>query len=225
MTTPENQPEPGRDANPNPGYGSPTGPPTPAAGPPAQNGPAPGQRPEPQYGQYASGPYSYQAAQPSGYAYAGGKPAKGPAPREVVWGSWLILAGGILGFINNVITSFSLPSVLTPEEQQAISDGGMDGQSVTSFLVSFGIVVALIGLGFYVLVAVFARKGKNWARILGTFFAAVSLIGLITMAGTYFSSPLGLLSLVSSLLGIAGIVLLYLKPSNPYFRTAPWYPY
>ncbi|MDK1326780.1 hypothetical protein [Arthrobacter sp. zg-Y1143] len=222
MTTPENAPEPGRENNPPPA-GAP-GTPNPYGSPQ----PGGGTRPEPQYGQYASGPYGYQAAQPSGYAYPGGgmgkRAPKGPAPREVVIGSWLILAAGVLSLINNIITSFNLPSLLTPEEQQTLTDSGMTPTSVNSFLVSFGIVVALIGFGFYILIAVFVRRGKNWARILGTVFAAFALIGIITMAATYFTSPLGLLSLLSSLLGIAGIVMLYLTPSNPYFRTTPLYP-
>ena len=221
MSTPENNPDPGNN---------PQVPPDPRPGPPGGAdgaGNTIGNRPEPQYGQYASGPYGYQAAQPSGYLSPSfpAKPAKGPAPREVLIGSWLILAAGALSFINNVITSFDLPSLLTPEEQQTITDGGMDGQSVNSFLVSFGIVVAVIGLGFYILIGLMVRRGKNWARILGTVFAAFSLISIVTTAGTYFSSPLGFLALLSSLLGIAGIVLLYLPASRPYFRSAPPYPY
>lgn len=225
MTTPENTPDPGRDPNLPPGpdpYGSSNQPGN------SSNQPGSGPRPEPQYGQYASGPYGYQAAQPSGYAYPGGvgqRPPKGPAPREVVIGSWLILAAGVLSLINNIITSFDLPSLLTAEEQQTLADSGMEATNVNSFLVSFGIVIAFIGFGFYVLVAIFVRRGKNWARILGTVFAAFALIGIFTMLGAYFTSPLSLISLVSSLLGIAGIVMLYLQPSNPYFRRAPLYPY
>ena len=218
MTTPENTPDPGRDPN------LPSGP-TPYGSP---DRPGNDPRPEPQYGQYASGPYGYQAAQPSGYAYPGGlgqRPAKGPAPREVVIGSWLILAAGVLSLISNIITSFELPSLLTAEEQQTLTDSGMNATNVNSFLVAFGIVVAVIGFGFYVLVALFVRRGKNWARILGTVFAAFALIGIFTMLGAYFTSPLSLISLASSLLGIAGIVMLYLQPSKPYFRRAPLYPY
>ncbi|MCC9144740.1 MULTISPECIES: hypothetical protein [unclassified Arthrobacter] len=227
MTTPENTPEPG------PGQNYPTNPTGPLGsggpmGPGTGPGTGPGARPEPQYGQYAPGPdpYGQQAAQPA-YAYQPGaaKPAKGPAPREVITGFWLIIAAGVLSFINNVITSFSLPSLMTSEEQEAFSGVGVDEQSLNSFLVSFGIVVALMGLGVYVLIAFFVRRGKNWARVLGTVFAAFSLIGIFTMLGAYFTSPLSLISLASSLAGIAGIVMLYLKPSNPYFRTAPLYPY
>ncbi|UWX96655.1 hypothetical protein N2K95_13535 [Arthrobacter zhaoxinii] len=229
MSTPENTPEPGRDPNyPNnpqvPGRsGAPGGPPVPG-GSGAPGGPAdPAPRPVPQYGQYAPGPYaSGQASYPTPPPV---NPAKGAPPREVVTGSWLIIAAGVLSLINNVITSFSLPSLLTSQEQQTFNDAGLDERSMTTFLIAFGIVVALISFGIYVLIALFVRRGKNWARILGTVFAAFSLIGIFTMLGAYFTSPLSLISLASSLLGIAGIVMLYLQPSNPYFRKAPLYPY
>ncbi|MCQ1945780.1 hypothetical protein [Arthrobacter sp. zg-Y1116] len=239
MSTPENTPEPGREPN---HPTNPDGPTSPAGAGGAANpdgftlpGSGPGSRPEPQYGQYApggpydkSGPSGY--TQPSGYAqpysYAPPvKPAKGPAPREVIIGSWLIIAAGVLSLINNIITSFSLPSIMTSQEQEAFAETGLDEEGVSSFLISFGIVVALIGFAIYLLIALFVRRGKNWARILGTVFAAFSLIGILTMLGAYFTSPLSLISLASSLLGIAGIVMLYLRPSTPYFRKAPLYPY
>ena len=245
MSTPENTPESGREPNhpSNPANpASPGGPAGPTGDGGTSNpdgftapGAGSGSRPVPQYGQYApGGPYDKAAGytqpsnytQPSGYTYPPpAKQAKGPAPREVIIGSWLILAAGVLSLINNVITSFSLPSLMTPQEEQAFAETGLDEQSVNSFLVSFGIVVALIGFGIYVLIALFVRRGKNWARILGTVFAAFSLIGIFTMLGAYFTSPLSLISLAASLLGIAGIVMLYLQPSAPYFRRAPLYPY
>ncbi len=235
MSTPENTPEPGRDPNypNNPPY--PGGPPAPGGAGAPGGGVGPDTRPEPQYGQYASSPYGYGqasgqppgAGQPSGYGYPAPPvvPAKASPPREVLTGSWLIIAAGVLSLIYNIITSFALPSLLTPQDKQAFSDAGLDDGNVTTFLVSFGIVIALIGFGIYLLIALFVRRGKNWARILGTVFAAFALVGIFTMLGSYFTSPLALISLVSSLLGIAGIVMLYLKPSAPYFRRAPRYPY
>ena len=70
------------------------------------------------------------------------------------------------------------------------------------------VVFALIGAGLYALVAFNVRKGKNWARILGTVFAALSVFSLF---------PLGLNTLVG-LLGIAAIVMLYLPGAAPYFQ-------
>ncbi|MFJ2659648.1 DUF5336 domain-containing protein [Arthrobacter koreensis] len=213
------------------------------------DGPGPDPRPEPRYGQYgqASGQqgqqhtppqpgqgqygqsYGYQPAQPSGYSSPGapqqpGQP-KGPAPREVVLGFWLIIAAGVLSLINNLVTSFRLPDVLTASQMDALRDANVDVQDAGGFVVWFSVVLSIIGLGLYVLIAWFILKGHNWARILGTVFAAFSAVGLLVSLPAYVMSPLGWLSLLSSLAGIAGIVMLYLRPSNPYFRRREFNPY
>lgn len=213
------------------------------------DGPEPDPRPEPRYGQYgqASGQqgqqhtppqpgqgqysqsYGYQPAQPSGYSSPGapqqqGQP-KGPAPREVVLGFWLIIAAGVLSLINNLVTSFRLPDVLTASQMDALRDANVDVQDAGGFVVWFSVVLSIIGLGLYVLIAWFILKGHNWARILGTVFAAFSAVGLLVSLPVYVMSPLGWLSLLSSLAGIAGIVMLYLRPSNPYFRRREFNPY
>ena len=213
------------------------------------DGPGPDPRPEPRYGQYgqASGQqgqqhtppqpgqgqygqsYGYQPAQPSGYSSPGapqlqGRP-KGPAPREVVLGFWLIIAAGVLSLINNLVTSFRLPDVLTASQMDALRDANVDVQDAGGFVVWFSVVLSIIGLGLYVLIAWFILKGHNWARILGTVFAAFSAVGLLVSVPAYVMSPLGWLSLLSSLAGIAGIVMLYLRPSNPYFRRREFNPY
>ncbi|MBD7995655.1 hypothetical protein H9639_10135 [Arthrobacter sp. Sa2CUA1] len=196
-----------------------------------QAGQQPGPYGQGQYGQgqYGQTPYGYQAAQPSGYAYPGGPAAqsgpKGPPPREVMMGFWLILAAGVLAFINNLVTSFNLPDLLTPAQIQDLRQANIDVQDISGFMVTFSVVIALIGLGLYVLIALFVRKGHNWARIVGTVFAALSFFGLLVSLPAYFTSALGLLSLLSTLLGIAGIVMLYLKPSNAYFQRQQFNPY
>ena len=68
---------------------------------------------------------------------------------------------------------------------------------------------AIIGAALYALVAIFVRKGKNWARILGTVFAALSIFGLFQVPN---------IGTLGTLAGIAAIVLLYLPAVAPYFR-------
>lgn len=197
-----------------------------AGGPYGQQGPPPGQ-----YGQ--QGPYGqaygYQPAQPSGYSYPGSAQAqsqpKGPAPREVVTGFWLIIAAGVLSFINNLVTSFRIPDVLTISQMDSLRDANVDIQDAGGFVVWFSVVLSVIGLGLYVLIAWFILKGHNWARIVGTVFAAFSAVGLLVSLPVYVTSLLGWLSVLSSLAGIAGIVMLYLRPSNPYFQRRAFNPY
>ena len=181
---------------------------------------------QPAYGQGGTQPYGYQSAQPSGYAYPGaGEPAaKGRAPREVIISFWLIIAAGVFSLLNNVITSADVDSLLTAAQRRDLEAQGL---SVDDFRTVFAILlvaVSLVGLGLYLLVAFFVRKGRNWARILGTVFAVLSavpfLFNLLLAPGNVFSAN-GLLYLAANLCGIAAIVLLWLKPSLPYFRGAP----
>ena len=221
--------EPGQPSQPGQ-PGQPHIPPQPGQHPAQGSGPAGGQYGQGQYGQGQYGQaYGYQPAQPSGYSYpgspAGAGQSKGPAPREVVIGFWLIIAAGVLSLINNLITSFRLPEVLTSSQMESLRDANVDIQDAGGFVVWFSVVMSIIGLGIYVLLAWFILKGHNWARILGTVFAAFSVVGLLVSFPVYVLSLLGWLSILSSLAGIAGIVMLYLRPSIPYFQRREFNPY
>ncbi|MBO1267648.1 hypothetical protein [Arthrobacter cavernae] len=195
-----------------------------------QQAPQPGQPAAPQYGQQAPQygqqppPYGQQPSpygqQPSPYAQQNVWPSQQPAPAGVPQlvniSFWLILAAGLLTLIGIPFASATLNS---PEGKRMIEEAlaaqgsnasGIDADSLIGGLVTVFIVVSVIFAGLYALVAFGVRKGKNWARILGTVFAAISLLGLTQIGvGT-----------ITILLGIAAIVLLYLPASAPYFRKA-----
>ncbi|MFJ6000970.1 hypothetical protein [Arthrobacter sp. NPDC092385] len=180
-------------------------------------------RPGPYGGQDDGGRYGYQAAQPSGYAYPGGgtlpqQAEKGPAPREVQRAYVLILAAGVLYLASAII------SALTSE----VPD--MAGASLG---VGIGLVFSVVFAAVYVVLAVFIRKGHNWARITATVLAALNVLGLLASflllplagqaaeaSGQSVAAPSGLslaLSVIVTLLGVAGVVLTYLVPARPYF--------
>ncbi|MCC3265655.1 hypothetical protein [Arthrobacter gengyunqii] len=215
---------------PYPAYGQPGTPNQPGQHSPPYGQPY-GQQPYGQpYGQPQS-PYGYQAPQPSGYAYPGsGGPVpglKGPAPREVMTGFWLIIAAGIVTFLSTIITVLSSAedplATLPPADRQAMEDAGVTAELMRSSFLTVGVVVAVIALLIYVLLAVLIRKGKNWARIVATVFAAISAVGLLLslVTGIAFSSPLNLLNMLGTLAGIAGVFMLYRPASQPYFRSQP----
>jgi hypothetical protein len=182
--------------------------------PPAygQNAPQYGQQTPPAYGQngpqygqspYGQSPYAqYPSEQPQ---------APGAVPQLVNTSFWLIVAAGALWVISMLV---SLGTLDTPavrdmfEQQMATSGAQVDFESIKGVLVGTIVVFALISAGLYALVAFNVRKGKNWARILGTVFAALSIFNII---------PLSLATL-AALVGIAAIVLLYLPAASPYFQ-------
>jgi hypothetical protein len=101
------------------------------------------------------------------------------------------------------------------QDQLRQAAGGQDISSITpgmiSSVVSAGyVVVGLIASALYLLVAFGVKAGRNWARILGTIFAVLSLAMLAE----------GVLGILTFLLGAAAIVLLFLPVSSAFFKEA-----
>ncbi|MBB6404825.1 hypothetical protein [Arthrobacter sp. AZCC_0090] len=212
-------PQYGQQAPQQPQYGQPS---VPQYGQQAPQQPQYGQQ-APQYGQQA--PQQPQYGQPSVPQYGQSGPVTWPSqqpastsgvPQLVNISFWLIVAAGVLTLIGIpfAIATLNSPAGKSMIDQALSAQGanasGMDTNSVISLVVTITVVFSVIFAGLYALVAFNVRKGKNWARILGTVFAAISLLGL-TQIG---------LGTVTILLGIAAIVLLYLPGSAPYFRKA-----
>ncbi|WP_459385549.1 hypothetical protein [Arthrobacter humicola] len=197
-----------------PAYGQ-NSPQTPQYGQNAPQAPQYGQQTPPAYGQnapqapqYGQSPYGQ-----SPYAqYPSDQPqAQGAVPQLVNTSFWLIIAAGALWVISMLV---SLGTLDTPavrdmfEQQMAASGTSVDFESIKGVLIGTIVVFAAISAGLYALVAFNVRKGRNWARILGTVFAALSVFNII---------PLSLATL-AALVGIAAIVLLYLPAAAPYFQ-------
>ncbi|QHK20291.1 hypothetical protein GU243_11720 [Pseudarthrobacter psychrotolerans] len=228
----ENSPQFGQPTPPAPQYGQNApqyGQQTPPAPQYGQNAPQYGQQtpPAPQYGQnsppqlgqpapplygqqpYGQSPYAqYPSEQPQATGSNG-------VPQLVNISFWLLIASGVLYVISMLmgIGMLNDPQMRSTFNEAIRSSGSSGAQvnfdDVKGFLAGSLVVIAIIGAGLYALVAFFVRKGKNWARILGTVFAALSVFGL-------FGVPS--LGTLGTLAGIAAIVLLYLPASAPYFR-------
>jgi hypothetical protein len=224
MSNPPAQPSPPNGSEPDgestPGYGQNApqyGQNAPQYG---QNAPQYGQQTPPAYGQQGpnvpqygqQGPNAPQYGQSPYAQYPSGQPqAPGPLPQLVNTSFWLIIAAGALWVISMLV---SLGTLDTPEvrdlfeKQMGASGTSVDFESIKGFLIGTIVVFAVISAGLYALVAFNVRKGKNWARILGTVFAALSIFNIV---------PLSLATL-AALVGIAAIVLLYLPTTSPYFQ-------
>jgi hypothetical protein len=219
----ENAPQYGQNA---PQYGQ--NPPQYGSQPPSapqygQNAPQYGQN-APQYGQnapqapgYGQQPFGQSSYGQSPYAqYPSEQPQPSGAngvPQLVNISFWLLIASAVI-FVVSLLTG--LTQLDDPLFRQTFEDqmeaGGATGvtyEDIKGIIAGTLVVFAIIGAGLYLLVAFFVRKGKNWARILGTVFAALSILGL-------FGPPT--IGTLGTLLGIAAIVLLYLPAAAPYFR-------
>jgi hypothetical protein len=191
--------------------------------PPQYGQPQYGQQPQQPYGQapqqYGQSPYAqYPSEQPQSAA-AGGDSQR---PPQVELAFWLIVAAGALSFVSSMVLAFGgggyfmeLLEKSAAEQGQSLPPGTFEGMQ--GVMAIGGIIGGLITLGLYALVAFPVRKGRNWARILGTVFAAISLLGLFGGAFT-LGLVYAILQIVVIILGAAGIVLLYLPANSPYFQ-------
>ncbi|MDQ0866682.1 hypothetical protein [Arthrobacter globiformis] len=175
-----------------------------------------GQNP-PQYGQsqFGQSPYGQSPYGQSPYGQYPSEQAQAATgagvPQLVNYSFWLIIAAGVLSLLNLLVTIPTLddPAMRSTFEEQLRGSGqDIAFEDIKGFIIGTMVVFALIGAGLYALVAFNVRKGKNWARILGTVFAALSVFSLF---------PLGLNTLVG-VLGIAAIIMLYLPGAAPYFQ-------
>ena len=205
----QNPPQYGQNA---PQYGSQP----PSAPQYGQNAPQYGQNPPqaPGYGQQPFGQSSYGQSPYAQYPSEQPQPAgANGVPQLVNISFWLLIASAVI-FVVSLLTG--LTQLDDPIFRQTFEDqmeaGGATGvtyEDIKGIIAGTLVVFAIIGAGLYLLVAFFVRKGKNWARILGTVFAALSIFGL-------FGPPT--IGTLGTLLGIAAIVLLYLPAAAPYFR-------
>jgi hypothetical protein len=196
----QNTPQYGQGTPPAPQYGQNP----PQYGQAGQNAPQYGQSP---YGQspYGQSPYGQYPSEQAQAATGAG------APKLVNYSFWMIIAAGVLSILSVLIAIPTLddPAMRSTFEEQLRGSGqNIAFEDVKGFIIGTMVVFALVGAGLYALVAFNVRKGKNWARILGTVFAALSVFSLF---------PPGLNTLVG-FLGIAAIVLLYLPGAAPYFQ-------
>ncbi|WP_284975542.1 hypothetical protein [Arthrobacter sp. efr-133-TYG-104] len=190
-----------------PQYGQASPPPAPQYG---QASPPPA----PQYGQ-VSQPTAPMYNQPMSWPSEAAASATG-VPQLVNVSFWMLLGCALLTLISLPLTIVMLNSSAGQSMvEQAIQAQGTQDPAVTvsnliNLAITFLVIISIIMIGLYTLVAFKIRRGKNWARILGTVLAALSLLGLAQLG----------LTTITILLGIAAIVLLYLPSSAPYFRKA-----
>jgi len=172
----------------------------------------------PQGSGYGQQPFGQSSFGQSPYAqYPSEQPQPAGAngvPQMVNISFWLLIASAVI-FVVSLLTGLTQlddPMFRETFEQQMEASGAagqVTYEDIQGIIAGTLVVFAIIGAGLYLLVAFFVRKGKNWARILGTVFAALSVFGL-------FGPPT--IGTLGTLLGIAAIVLLYLPASAPYFR-------
>lgn len=145
-----------------------------------------------------------------------GRPAPPPPVATAVK---LMYAGAALSLIGMLSTLFLTGSVRDQIADQPGMDAAAVDVAVTVFVVG-GVVVGLVGVGLWILNAVYNARGASWARILSTVLAGLAI--LFTLIGFVQPQP-GLsrvLSILQLLLAAAIVVLLWRPESSRFYAVA-----
>lgn len=191
---------------------------------PGDQGLAPGQQPQGYpYNPYAqSSPYgqSPYGTGPAGLDDKGAPPAVRPGIMVLglvlmILAALPFLAFGVLFLVVPLDTSLIPPELLDAPE---LAQSGLTAQTLLSFVRIIGGIFAVLA-ALYVLFAALAFAGRNWSRILVTVmtvgFSAFLVLGAVS-GGAADPASAGIL-LAPVLLGVAGVVILFLAPSSRYF--------
>jgi hypothetical protein len=175
--------------------------------------PAPG----PQYPGYAPAPST-----PTGY----GAPRSMERPTSVRAGLGAFIGSMVLSAVSQVVSLLNYQTILDWSFDNAGIAPGADRDAALQAAdvgVKIGIVVGFLFVAVYGLFLWFAWQGRNWARVVLWVLAGLGIVSGI--AGLALGSPLPFLTALGgfqTLLLIAAVVFLALKPSNEWYRFRSW---
>ena len=122
-----------------------------------------------------------------------------PVPATVKVGSWILLSVGALGLAQLLVTVITTDWATYPGTV-ALPPG----------FVPFMLVVVVVAYLTQIVFAVLVRQAFNWARVASAVFTAIALTALFVGF-----TPLAALETLAT---TGAIVLVWLPPSNRYFR-------
>jgi hypothetical protein len=176
------------------------------------------------------GPYPGVPQYPGGV----GLPPKPPLPQTVLRAFYCMLAGAALSVVSAVVTISQRNEIRSVIEQGLPNGETSTIDSLVTATMVFAVVLALIEIGLWLWMAFACKAGKNYARIVSSVFFGLSAAGTLfgtagfvasssngTTNSTFAASDTALGQVAGWLtlaVGLAAIVLLWVKASSAYFR-------
>lgn len=180
--------------------------------------------PDPYGGRDGPAPYG------PGYGYGPTDPPgqPPPMPSSVRAAVGLMWAGAGLVVVGLLLLPSSVDTIREQAREQLGSSaaGAVDVDSAVRVGVAFALLVASLQLGLWIWMAVMNRRGRHWARVLSTVLGAVGIAFTVVgvLVQRVVSSDLTtadtlntVLSVLTSVLAVAIIVLLWRPDSNRWY--------
>lgn len=159
---------------------------------------------------------------PQGYnynSYSSGQVPAAPAapvrPKQVDLSFWLLIASLVLSVVGIPMGIAAVNSPAYRAQLESITDqaaGGLDMDAAIATATIMLVVIGILSVAVSLLIAIFIRKGHNWARFLLAVFAGLSLLNLVDL------SLANLTPILATLLTLTATILLFLAPVPAYFK-------
>ena len=171
-------------------------------------------------------PPTYAPAPAVSYGPPPGVPQSMERPVTVRAGLGAFIGSMVLGAVAQVVTLLNYQKVLDWTLANAGIQRGADPEitrEAAQLGARFGIVLGFLFVIVYGLFVWFAWRGRNWARIVLWVLAGLGIISGVS--GLAVGSPLPFLRAIGgfqTLLLLAAVIALALKPSNEWYRFRKW---
>jgi hypothetical protein len=140
-------------------------------------------------------------------------------PASLLWAVKAMYAGAVIASIHAVIYVVTAGAQKTAIEAKHPHMSPSTLSAVTTGAVIFEAVIAVLSAVLFVWIARSCLKGRNGARITGTVFWIVAVLFTAYSLGPGAVTTLAaVVIVVVDLIGLAAVVLLWLRSSSAYFR-------
>lgn len=149
------------------------------------------------------------APPPSEY---GQQPETYTPPKEIVASFWCYIGGAVVVLLGGLLAIGQKQAILDALRSSNTTNATeAQLEAAANLVVIIAIVISVVLTGLYVLFAYKLRAGRNWARVVLTVLAVLTLINLVSTRG---GSAIGY---IGELAVVVGCVLSYLPNSSGYF--------
>jgi hypothetical protein len=141
-----------------------------------------------------------------------------PVPAPVIHAVTLMYVGiavGVFHALSYILTAASTKAAYGRAHPLLSAHKVTTGAHV---LVIGGVVSALVGSALFAWMALECRRGKNWARITGTVFFAIGVLGALAGLRMAEAPLVKVWPFVTVLVGLAAVMLLWRRSSTNYFN-------
>jgi hypothetical protein len=144
-----------------------------------------------------------------------------PAPASVRNAVKVMYAGAAASLVYAIVFVVTLSATKSAIEQHSPQLTTSQVNGMQQALITSAIVNGLIGAGLWIFIAQACKRGKSWARIIGTVFFGIDTAGVLGGLPIPFAAPVKIFAFVVWLIGLAAVTFLWRGTSSAFFKATP----